>query len=282
MIKISDEYNEHFQGGEFTSPKKNLGNKLFIYSCCRIISNLMKYNLICPENALIRREKNYSGTYDNEVFPFGSIMGRDEIDLPIKTITDNDIKILGSIENLLNHYPNHSFISYSYYSKYEYIKPYMGMVREMYSSLIKEKRNDNSIVLMLRNSRDDGRFVLPDDYYINILEKENFDNVYVSLDHIHMHGTILKKLEKYNPTLIDGSILDVFKEITSFNTIVGAQGTFSFWACLLSNANKIYWPLTNEGPNSNNSQFGEHVNLIVDDDPRYEFIKINNIYQNNI
>ena len=94
---------------------------------------------------------------------------------------------------------------------------------------------------------------------------------------------LLDKLQKYSPTIIDGTILDVFSEITSFNKIIAAQGTFSFWACFLSNANKIYWPITNDGPNSgknsNNPVFNTFVNLIVDDESRYEFINVTDIYK---
>ena len=45
MIKIYDEHEPYLEGGHFSSPRKNLGNKLFIYSCCRIISDLLDYDL---------------------------------------------------------------------------------------------------------------------------------------------------------------------------------------------------------------------------------------------
>jgi hypothetical protein len=136
---------------------------------------------------------------------------------------------------------------------------------------------------MLRSSNYDGSFVLPDSYYLNIISQETFDNLYISFDHINKHQSLINKLEKYNPKLIDGDILEVFSEITSFNTIIAAQGTFSFWACFLSNANKIYWPITNDGPNSgknsNNPVFNSYVNLTVDDEPRYELINVTDIYK---
>ena len=83
--------------------------------------------------------------------------------------------------------------------------------------------------------------------------------------------------------MIDGDIIEVFSEITSFNKIIASQGTFSFWACFLSSAEKIYWPITNDGPNSgknsDNPVFNTYVNLIVDDEDRYEFINVENIYK---
>jgi hypothetical protein len=136
---------------------------------------------------------------------------------------------------------------------------------------------------MLRSSNHDGSFVLPDSYYLNIISQETFDNLYISFDHINKHQSLINKLEKYNPKLIDGDILDVFSEITSFNKIIAAQGTFSFWACFLSNAEKIYWPLTNDGPNSgmnsDNPVYNTYVNLIVDDEERYSNINVKNIYE---
>jgi hypothetical protein len=282
MVKIYDEYDSYLEGGYFSSPRKNLGNKLFIYSACRIISELLGYELISPENALIRREDTKNGQYNEIMFPFKGVKGN-IVDNPIKVIQDGDIIQLGSIENLIQSYPNHGFINQSYFSKYDYIKPYKIKVKEYFKSIVKDKRGSNDLVIMLRSSNHDGSFVLPDSYYLNIISQETFDNLYISFDHINKHQSLINKLEKYNPKLIDGDILDVFSEITSFNKIIAAQGTFSFWACFLSNAEKIYWPLTNDGPNSgmnsDNPVYNTYVNLIVDDEERYSNINVKNIYE---
>ena len=279
MIKIYDEYDSYLDGGYFSSPRKNLGNKLFIYSACRIISELLGYELISPENALVRREDTENGQYKEILFPFKGVKGN-IVDNQIKVIQDGDIIHLGSIENLIQSYPNHGFINQSYFSKYDYIKPYKNKVKEYFKSIVKDKRGGNDLVIMLRSSNHDGSFVLPDSYYLNIISQETFDNLYISFDHINKHQSLINKLEKYNPKLIDGDILDVFSEITSFNTIIAAQGTFS---CFLSNANKIYWPITNDGPNSgknsDNPVFNSYVNLTVDDESRYELINVTDIYK---
>lgn len=283
MIEIYDGYDSYLGGGHFSSPRKNLGNKLFIYACCRIISDLLNYDLIVPEKSLIRRENINTGDYEEIVFPFSSITGRTVIDNPLKVIQDGDIISLGSIENLISNFPNHGFLNQSYFSKYDYIKPYKNMVREFFKPITKIKRNEKDLVIMLRSSFHDGSFVLPDSYYLNILEKENFNNLYVSFDHYSKHQSLFDKIKKFNPILIEGNIIEVFSEVTSFNKIIASQGTFSFWACFLSDAEKIYWPLTNDGPNSgfnsNNEVFNTYVNLIVDDEDRYEFINVKNIYE---
>lgn len=283
MISIYDEYDSYVDGGYFSSPKKNLGNKLFIYACSRIIADILDYNLYVPDNPLVRRENFNTGEYLNEKFPFGGIFGRKKVTNPINIITDYGIVHAGSIENYINETKNHGYINQSYFSKYDYIKPYKNLVKQYYAPLINNSRNNNDIVIMLRNSRIDGSFVLPDSYYLDILENETFDNLYVSIDHYDRHQNLLNKIKKYKPIFIETSILSLFKEITSFTKIIGAQGTFSFWACFLSNAKKIYWPITNDGPNSgknsNNTVYNTFVNLIVDDEDRYQFIKIKNIYE---
>jgi hypothetical protein len=68
MIKIYDEYDPYLDGGYFSSPRKNLGNKLFIYACCRVISELLGYELISPEKALIRREDSGDGNFSKVGF----------------------------------------------------------------------------------------------------------------------------------------------------------------------------------------------------------------------
>jgi hypothetical protein len=278
MVEIFDEYAGNLNGGFFSTYKKNFGNKLFIYSVSRLIADKLGYNLKVPQRALIRREELNVGNYVEQFFPFESITDRINIDSPSVVIDDTTVLFMDTVDKLVEFSKEKKVISMSYFSKYDYIKPYKNEVRNFLSKLKSEKRKSNDLVLMLRNSRDDGRFVLPDDYYLNIIEKENFDNLYVSFDHIYQHSSILEKLSKYNPTYIEGSILDVFKELTSFDKIIACQGTFSFWVCFLSDASKIYWPITNDGPNSNNVNFKQHVNLKVDDEDRYEFINVDNIY----
>jgi hypothetical protein len=278
MIEISDEFHTSTGGNYFTSYKKNLGNKLFIYSCSRLLSDILDYDLICPEKALIRRENQITNQYEDIYFPFGSVHGRTQVKNPIFVVNDEDIVSCGSLENLIKRYPNHGFFIQTYFSKYDYIKPYKDKVKEYFKSLVLPNRNDNDLVIMLRNSTMAGNFMLPDKYYLDILETETFDNLYISLDHKFKHVNLLKKLEKYNPIFIEGDILHVFSQVTSFNKIVAAQGTFSFWACFLSNAEKIYWPNTNDGPNSNNPTWEKYMNLKIDDEERFHHVYVDNIY----
>jgi hypothetical protein len=127
---------------------------------------------------------------------------------------------------------------------------------------------------LLRDSGIDPTFKIPDDYYLEILNKLKFEKLYVSIDHPNKHQNLLSKITKYNPIIFDLPILELFKIITTKKTIIGCQGTFSFWACWLSNAEKIYWPITTIGPNTIGHNF---INLNVDDEERYEWVYLNNV-----
>lgn len=274
MIEIYNEYDSYLQGGHFSSYKKNLGNKLFTYASCKILSDLLDYNLILPKESFIRRESQITRNYVVELFPFESITNKKSFTDNVVVIDDNTFISYGSIENFVKKINENKILSTGYYSKYEHLKPYKENIRSFYSSLKKSKRNSNDLVMLLRNSRTDGRFFIDDEYYLSILENETFDNLYICLDHDYQHSSILEKVKKYNPIFIEDGILKVFSEITSFNKIIACQGTFSFWSCFLSDADTIYWPITKDGPNSNNISHGTHINLIVDDEDRYKFIKL--------
>jgi hypothetical protein len=276
MITFYDDFDQSLEGGSFSTFRKNLGNKLFMYAIARIASDILECNLILPENPLVRRDLFHLG-YQNEKFWMEGIFNRKNIDGSKVTLDDRDMEHYKNIEKFLEANPNSPIEILGYFTKYEYIKPHKEKIKLYYQSYIRPKRNNNDIVIMLRDSTQDARFVLPDEYYIDLLENENFDRLYVSFDHCHKHNTLFEKLKKYNPIYLESGIQTLFSEITSFNKIIACQGTFSFWACFLSNAETIYWPMTDDGPNSNNEKFIGGVNLVVDDEDRYKFINLKTV-----
>ena len=248
---------------DFASYGRNLGNKLFTYAVGRIIAEKLNYKLVLPDNCKIQR----NGIVED--FPYysldGNIINEPEFGVCDRLMSENGIDFV--IENAIG---KKIFLD-GYFPKYDYIKKYKKNVKDYYKDLILNNDGKNDIIILLRDSNCDGTFKLPDQYYLSILEKLNFDNLYVSYDHAEKHETLFNCLrEKYNPIFLDIPILDLFKFITQKNTIVASQGTFSFWSCFLSNATKIYWPIAKIGPNLPN--WG--MNLTVDDEDRYEQIKL--------
>lgn len=256
MIKITD---------AFASTGRNFGNKLFTYSLGLIISKENDLNLEIPNNSLIQR----NGV--NELFPFSNITNKRTINDTQYYVCDSNLFEKG-LETCLNESKNSYVFLDGYFSKYDYIKNYKNYLREEYASIILKKNHTDDVLIMLRDSNADSTFVLPKEYYLDLLNSLTFDKLYISYDHYSKHVDLINILKnKYEVVLLDLNIIDLFKEITSHNTIIGAQGTFSFWVSLLSDANKIFWPITKQGPNIIGHR---DVNLIVDDESRYEFIML--------
>jgi hypothetical protein len=250
---------------EFASTGRNLGNKLFTYSLGVILSEIHDINLYIPNNSYVQRNKI------NELFPFENIINKRDIKEPLFYVCDSNLNTMGMDELIKNSKDKNIFLD-GYFLKYEYVKQHKKRIKKTYSPLISEKRLSDDILIMLRDSNVDPTFAIPNSFYLELLEKENFDNVVVSYDHYEKHIKLIEILQKnYNVILLDLNIIDLFKEITSYNKIIAAQGTFSFWASFLSNAEKIYWPITKMGPNNLTDI---NVNLFIDDEDRYEHIYI--------
>lgn len=247
----------------FSSPSRNFGNKLFTYSLGVVLSEIQNLNLYIPKDSYIQRDGNMM------LFPFNNIENKRDITSPTLHVTDDTLVVMGLEMFIKSSKDNHIFLD-GYFSNYEYVKHHKEIIKKTFSSLISKKKYNNNILIMLRDSNIDPTFVLPNNYYLEILERENFDTIFVSYDHYNKHINLIKILQqKYVVILLDLNIIELFKEITSFKKIIAAQGTFSFWAAFLSHAEKIYWPITKIGPNIVGHR---DVNLIVDDEPRYEFI----------
>jgi hypothetical protein len=255
MITITD---------EFVSSNRNFGNKLFTYGVSKIISDTYGYKLNVPNPSYIQR----NGIIES--FPFYSNDGI-VIDEPSYYVSDRSMYELG-MEVIIQQAKDKNTFMDGYFLRYEYIKNHKDKLSDLYKNLIDSSDNKNDVIILLRDSNVDSTFKLPDEYYINILENITFDNLFISFDHYHKHQSLITKLEGYTPILLDLPILDLFKLITTKKTIIGCQGTFSFWACWLSNAEKIYWPLTTKGPNSGDWS----INLTVDNEERYSFINVDN------
>lgn len=244
----------------FASSGRNFGNKLFTYAVGRIIAEKLNYKLQLPENCKIQREGIMMD------FPYNSIDGK-LIEEPEFYVSDHSMSQTG-IDFVVENGVGKKIHLDGYFLRYDYIKNYKKNIFNFYNDLILTKDEKNDVIILLRDSNCDSTFKLPDEYYLDILQKIEFENLYISYDHKHKHQTLFKSLEVYNPILLDMDIIDLFKFITTKKTIIGCQGTFSFWACWLSNAEKIYWPITKIGPNS----IDWSVNLTVDNDDRYELV----------
>jgi hypothetical protein len=252
MIKIHE---------KFGHQKINLGNKLFIYGLARYVAEFHGYKLDIGKYFLIYRDQQ---VYN---FPYGNIDGKEILQPKFELHEWIDY----SLEKLVKDCKGKYVDWVAYYLRYDLIKPIKGYIKNLYKDLTLTADNKNDVIILLRSSNTDPTFVLPDEYYESIIKTLKFENLYISYDHLENHTSILEKLKIYNPILLNLNSIELLKTITSKKILVCCQGTFSFWAAFLTNAEKIYWPITKTGPNRLTDA---SVQLKIDDDERIEFVNI--------
>ena len=249
----------------FASSGRGLGNKLFTYAFARILSDELDLNISVPLNSFVERGNVIKS------FPYGDVTSKRTIMSPNTYVSDRSVYNIGLTKTLENCRDSHVAID-GYFLKYGYIKAHKRMIKEMYSDLVSPTQKENTVLVMFRHPNVDPKFALPDEYYLDVIKKLSFDKLYLSYDTYDKHKTIVEELKTlYNTEVIDLTVLDMMKAITEHKTLVCAQGTYAFWAAFLSNADKIYFPITLEGPNCRTEW---SVDLKVDDEARYIHVEV--------
>lgn|GEM_PF-2463440 len=102
-----------------------------------------------------------------------------------------------------------------------------------------EAINENDIVINIRlGDFAKGGFILDPQWYLNILEKESFDRLYIV--GAHKNEPYLKAFSRYDPVIIPPDPVTDFHTIRRFKKIICSNSTFCWWAAFLSEATTIY------------------------------------------
>jgi hypothetical protein len=132
---------------------------------------------------------------------------------------------------------NGLFQSSSFYA------PYRENIKQFFQ-LPEQKINSTDILLHIRctdyfyfygSSR-----VLHPDYYLSILEKEQFNRVVIVTD--DPYCAYLQYFKKYSPVILSRGIQEDFYTILKYKKVILSNSTFGWWGCFLGNAEKIYTP----------------------------------------
>lgn len=263
MIKIQ---NQPFRG-------IGIGNKFFMYSYSRLLAEKLGYALksdevLCcenlPEKYFIKFEdiEGYDYTVSGENFGIDDGFG-----IKYETIDKAVDFLQGKKLNITSH---------GYFQKYSYWKNHKKTVKSYFKNFTsKDCYDDDKLAIHLRSCPLDPRFALSEDYYFTALEKMSNKKIYIFYDFLHMHEKFIKKIEHLNPIIMHMEPLESIKEITKFRNIICSNGSFSFWASFLSDANKIIFPIDSKFPSSNDKN--SSINYFIDDEDRYEYIKIEDL-----
>lgn len=250
-----------------------LGNKLFAYCFGRIISEELGMQLECPPI------KGFPETYKFQTSNVGLFSK-----LPNQILSDNGCPYV-NLNTVLSDKSARNINLFGYFQRYEYYKKYKRLIKNIW--LMPEKNIEshldcNDVVLHIRLNVH-WVYYLPISYYEEALSLVNYNRVYICTD--NPEHEFLNNFKKYNPIIVkhynpysEEATLSDFLFIMSFQKIIVSQSTFSWWAAFLSDAKTIFMPLPKHGYMC--PEESPNINLKVDDDERYYYIKCDNSITN--
>lgn len=243
-----------------------IGNRLFQYSLGRILSTELNFGL---------QAKPIAGF--NNTVSYGKRSFLCQFRKP-QTLTGHNI----NLESILSK-KSHRFITLAgYFMRYEYYKKYKEAIKKDW--LFQAKRfqfGERDISIHIRSGNiwqvnspghvHGAHCALPFSFYQSILEQPHWDNIYiVTADPDDL--MVLKVARQFSAHVQSSSVDDDFNFLMSSPNVVLSVSTFSWWAAWLSDAKRIFFPISGLFDPS----FRPDINLVPDDEPRYQFIGFKN------
>lgn len=215
------------------------GNKLFQYIAGRVFAEKNRLNLITefPDSGLISPTPHKDFDNDRQ-------SGRTVIVNKHSFDHEDEIRFHGH---------NTNYVFDDYFHNGDFFSKNCELIKTFFQIPSFEK-NTKDIVLHLRlfdyllgtdyynpTSWSNSEIVHPD-FYLTILEREEFENVYIVVDEIRCEWEkkYLAYFEKYNPIIVTKTPREDFNFLMSFDKIINSNSTFSYWASFFSDASKIY------------------------------------------
>uniref|UniRef100_A0A6C0F974 Glycosyl transferase family 11 n=1 Tax=viral metagenome TaxID=1070528 RepID=A0A6C0F974_9ZZZZ len=165
----------------------------------------------------------------------------------------------------------------TYYQNCNIFNPFRNKIKNEILDLPSVVPNKTDIVIHLRldgfNHKGYNSHIIHPSWYINILENETFDKLYIVM--ATKSGRIKHKQEphkkiylehfsKFNHEIISQNEYDDFNFIRKFDKIISSNSTFSWWAAFCSDASIIYLPPYWESRMTKLSTIGDVSKIIRD------------------
>jgi len=239
---------------ELTFTGGRMGDKMFEYAFGRIIAENLNYayNPIKDSDMLyhFNLQKVEGECYNDPIEKING-MNRYDYDL-IKKICENKEKRKIEIKG--------------FFHLYEYYKDYKHKLRQWFPLIVKKELNKNAVGVHIRNGDYPIEWRNSNDYYIDILKKENPEKIYITSDEPD-HESVLKILREFPQAekYWNDSPYQTMSDFSQLKTLIISNGGFSFWMGILSNAERIYAP--------NNCVIPNFIDLVVYDDSKYIYLK---------
>lgn len=242
--------------------KGRFGNNIFQYCFGRILA----------ENLGFKLKADAIPGFPNTATP---VEGYDYSDYPTQIITGQTV----DLEGVLKDKSKRKIVLDGFFQKYEYYKPYKNLIKNNWLLMDVQSKEcvmpDDIIVYVRRGDVIREGIALPFSYYHECLKNTHYDRVFLCTDDSRDPFIFLFKRYKAIIHHSKNNYLNDFRFMMAFNKIIQSASSFSWWAAFLSNAKEIYCPISLNGHWSE----GSEVNLTVDDETRYTYIKCKEMYK---
>jgi hypothetical protein len=213
-----------------------LGNKLHHFVFAKYISQITNQTLI-PERieGFTQTYFNHIGTDDKDYnYVDTSPYFRIAEDGVFEDIKKHDGGII--VNDMLTQYINFKYIV-------PYIKDYLQIENE--DILSKPNKNDLVIHIRLGDYLQIGWYT--EKYlFLKVIEMEDYDKCYIITD--EPNNPWLKEFKDIGCIIKSGSLIQDFSFIKNANKICISKSTFSWMAAIASDAEKVYFPLSDNKP----------------------------------
>ena len=225
-----------------------LGNRLFQYCFGRILAEGLGYRLQAEP------VPHFPGT--------DPVVDGQVIESPVWECPER-VRV---IDLLADRTPRRIIVS-GFMQRYRYYRRFTDKIRQ-WVTIERSKVQPEADALVVHIRLGDylaNGWVLSLDYYHAIIRKESFSRLYIVTD--EPESPLLRSFLSYNPTMVAGSPIETLRFIRSARRIVLSQSSYSWWGAYLSEADRIYFPLTRDSL----WRAGGFSDLRVDE-PRYIYV----------
>ena len=204
-----------------------IGNQLFQYTIARLLAEKIGFEL--------GHQYDWNDTITATPLKPGKRYSNDPITIVEKIDTGNILE---------RKYEKRHYHLSGFWQEAHYYLPYREQILGFFNEKATTKTDKANIVMHVRLSDykifGKGGTVLDPQYYIDCLEYEIFDDLFIVTD--APNDDYFNAFEKYNPIYNFGTEKQDFWFLTQFDRIICGNSSFSWWAAFLSNATKIFTP----------------------------------------
>jgi hypothetical protein len=243
--------------------KGRLGNNMFQYALGRYLAEELSYTLIADPISFFENtsERIYGRSYETPVELF-----------------ENQ---LCDIPNILENPKDRKIILEGWFQQSRYYLPMMNRIHKWFAFNLDTppelaEIEDSDLLIYIRlGDYFSNQHSLTSEFYEKIIEIAAPRKIFIITD--RPNHPFIGTFQKFNPCFLawsreDKVMLDLFSA-QKFSKIAISCSTFSWWAALLSNASKIYFPIDEDGiwnmchkePSSLQQNIPSSIDLRIDD-----------------